>query len=154
MKLIPLTQGRFARVDDADFAWLNQWKWRAVRCDKNWYARRDEAGKSIYMHREIIKAGPREGHHKDGDGLNNQRENLSRATRMGNAHGFMRIRANKTSKFRGVSWAKNVQKWLAHIRINYVAKHLGLFATERDAAIAFDTAARAAFGVEAQLNFP
>jgi hypothetical protein len=26
-RLIPLTQGQFAKVDAADFEWLNQWKW-------------------------------------------------------------------------------------------------------------------------------
>ena len=29
MKIIPLTQGKFAMVDDADFERLNQWKWYA-----------------------------------------------------------------------------------------------------------------------------
>lgn len=27
MKTIPLTQNKFAIVDDADFEFLNQWKW-------------------------------------------------------------------------------------------------------------------------------
>lgn len=27
MKLIPLTQGKFAKVDDADFEWANRFKW-------------------------------------------------------------------------------------------------------------------------------
>lgn len=30
MKLIPLTQGRFAMIDDEDFDFLNQWKWHAI----------------------------------------------------------------------------------------------------------------------------
>jgi hypothetical protein len=39
MKTIPLTQGKFAIVDDSDFEWLNQWKWY-VQKSKNisvWY---------------------------------------------------------------------------------------------------------------------
>ena len=27
MKLIPLTRGRVALVDEADFEWLSQWNW-------------------------------------------------------------------------------------------------------------------------------
>jgi hypothetical protein len=29
MKLIPLTQGKHAKVSDKDYKWLNQWKWCA-----------------------------------------------------------------------------------------------------------------------------
>jgi len=43
MKRIPLTQGKFALVDDADFGWLNQWQWYAAfnRCSREFYARRN-----------------------------------------------------------------------------------------------------------------
>jgi hypothetical protein len=30
MKHVPLTQGKVAIVDDADFEWLSQWKWFAA----------------------------------------------------------------------------------------------------------------------------
>jgi hypothetical protein len=28
-RLIPLSQGQFAKVDAADYEWLNHWKWNA-----------------------------------------------------------------------------------------------------------------------------
>ncbi len=40
-KLIPLTQGKVTIVDDADFDWLNQWKWYAFKNRNTWYAGRD-----------------------------------------------------------------------------------------------------------------
>lgn len=40
---------------------------------------------------------------------------------------------NKTSKYTGVSWNKNSNKWVSHIRINNKKKHLGLFINELDA---------------------
>ena len=30
MRRIPLTRGQVAIVDDADYAWLSQWKWCAT----------------------------------------------------------------------------------------------------------------------------
>lgn len=56
MKKIPLTQGKFALVDDSDYEWLNQWKWHF----HNGYAvmsgpRGTEKREHILMHREIMK---------------------------------------------------------------------------------------------------
>jgi hypothetical protein len=43
MKHIPLTQGQFAIVDDADFEWLSKWKWTAQRSKWGYYAFRRQA---------------------------------------------------------------------------------------------------------------
>ena len=44
MKLISLTQGQFAKVDDEDFEWLNQWKWCAAykKSTNSYYAIRTD----------------------------------------------------------------------------------------------------------------
>ena len=83
MKKIPLSKGKFTLVDDADFEWLNAWKWHAgKRGDDLYYAVRSERvnGKKslILMHREILGLTDSKiyGEHWDGDGLNNQRINL------------------------------------------------------------------------------
>lgn len=82
LKEIKLTQGMWAKVSDEDFEWLNQYKWHAHlskrRGKRKWYARGwMSKTERIYMHRFIKKA---KRHlvvdHIDGDGLNNQRENL------------------------------------------------------------------------------
>lgn len=79
---IPLTQGKFALVDEADYEWLNQWNWQL----SNGYAvrsRRIPKGKrqAIYMHRVVCNAPiGTEVDHLDSDGLNNRRSNLRIAT--------------------------------------------------------------------------
>ena len=102
MKRIPLTQGKFALVDDEDFEALSQFKWRAKHCpdgrrpekSSKWYACRTEirkrgpkAGKKkeVYMHRFLMDA-PRGKvvDHLNGDGLDNRRANLRICTQKEN----------------------------------------------------------------------
>jgi len=83
MKLIPLTQGKFAQVDDEDFEYLNQWKWFALKDAQTFYAARGIYLKgNILMHRQLLGLTNSEvkGEHKDRNGLNNQKENLRVAT--------------------------------------------------------------------------
>jgi hypothetical protein len=86
MRKIPLTQGKFALVDDSDYAWLSQWKWHAHK-DKNgrlWYAERIDRTrkpKIVKMHREIL--GTPKGlvvDHRNCNGLDNRRVNIHSCT--------------------------------------------------------------------------
>lgn len=56
MKLIPLTQGQFAQVDNRDSARINRYKWQAAH-DKTgtWYATRHEKHKRISMATEVLR---------------------------------------------------------------------------------------------------
>lgn len=87
MKLIPLGREMFAKVDDANFEWLSQWKRFAFLNRNRWYARRADwstgKNKAVWMHREIL--GLKEGDgiivdHRNSDSLDNQRENLRAVT--------------------------------------------------------------------------
>lgn len=60
----------------------------------------------------------------------------------------------KSSRFRGVSWAKWDRKWQAYIVVRGKMKHVGLFVNEEDAARARDVAWLEAGGNSARLNFP
>lgn len=93
MKQISLSQGRFALVDDEDFPRLNQWKWYAKESKASWYAVRQEQKSEflaekrmiVRMHNVIMNPkGDQIVHHEDGDGLNNQKENLKLTTLAGN----------------------------------------------------------------------
>ena len=133
MREIPLTQGKYALVDDEDYGRLKGYKWFA-RKDKNaFYASRKSPrvnGRQtmIQMHHEVI-GQPQKGFetdHRDNNGLNNQRSNLRHVTRRQNQQN----RKYGSSKYPGVSWIKTRRKWLAQITINGINKNLGGFKTE------------------------
>ena len=146
MKQIPLGKsGKFALVDDADFDWLSQLKWRDS-C--NGYA--SSGVKSIKMHRLIMQT-PKGMHtdHIDGNGLNNQRSNLRICTQSQN--GMNRgAQINSTSGNKGVF--KRGKRWKSQIKVGKKIKYLGYFASKTEAAIAYNKAALEHFGEFARLN--
>lgn len=58
----------------------------------------------------------------------------------------------KTSPYKGVSWCSNVGKWRVQIA-RPGSIHVGLFDSEREAALAYDAEARKVFGEFAYTNF-
>ena len=54
VRLIPLTDGLYAYVDAADYEWLSGYTWWSA----SGYAARTENGKTIFMHREIMRPPP------------------------------------------------------------------------------------------------
>lgn len=120
MKLIPLTKGRFTLVDDADFEWLNQWKWYL---SGNGYATR--TSKHIRMHR-VINNTP-DGYdtdHINRDKLDNRRDNLRSVTRSQNNFNSLPPKDNK-SGVKGVWWSERWQLWYAQIKVNGKRYNLG-----------------------------
>lgn len=157
MKEIELTQGRVALVDDEDFEELNRFKWFAHRWRHGWYAKRNlqrVEGKRPFlsMHCQIMgKISGLEMDHRDGNGLNNQKDNLRFATRSQNMAN--RKPSPKSSKYKGVSWDTNKKKWVSCLRKNKISRHLGYFLNEINAALAYDEAARKYHGEFAKTNF-
>lgn len=153
---IALSQGKYALVDDADYEWLNQWKWTYHSMGSGAAARKIKVGKgkqaSVLMHRLILDAS--DGMHVDhinGDGLDNRRENLRQCTPQQNWRN--RKPANKNgSGYKGAYPNKN--HWEAAITVNRQRLYLGCFGNPEDAARAYDEAAREHFGKYARLNFP
>ena len=155
MKEIKLTQGRVALVDDEDFESLNKFKWYTFRGWKDTkYAARKLSGSriTIFMHNIIL---PRKdgflADHRDGDGLNNIRDNLRYATPSENSKNRSK-RSNTVSKYKGVKLAEK-KYWMAEIGNNGVHYHLGFFKTEFEAALKYDEAARKYHGEFARTNF-
>lgn len=154
MKEIPLTQGKVALVDDADYEWLVQWKWYARKGRRTWYAIRGINKKHLSMHRELL--GATTGSvvdHKDGNGLNNQRDNIRLATYTQNRANSPKSRVN-TSGYKGVIWQKRGSRWRCVIYWQRRNIHIGMFSDKIEAAKAYDEAAKKYHGEFASLNFP
>lgn len=157
MKLLPLTQGKFAMVSDADFEELNKYKWRANKQGRGFYAIRGiwKFKQTVYMHRVIMGALPgQQVDHIDGNPLNNQRANLRIVDYAGQRRGFQSKRRGKSSEFRGVYWNKPLQKWQAQIQHAGCIYYVGIFENEREAAHARDAKAREFGWPESGMNFP
>lgn len=132
MKLIPLTKGKFAQVDDADYDDLAQFKWYF----DGRYARRStprQPGQKRQgverMHRRILGLPPGNTpfvDHRDLDKLNNQRHNLRSATRSQNVQNSG-LRADNKSGFKGVTWRPDNGNWQAQLNVNGRNRHLGYF---------------------------
>ena len=153
---IPLSQGKFALVDDDEQV---QWKWSAYQDKYTFYATRHVlhpvTGRrtTIRMHRAIMGVtDPRiQVDHIDLNGLNNQRHNLRIATHGQNQQNH-RVRQDNTSGYKGVSWNRESSKWAAYI-IDGHKIHLGYFTDPEEAARVYDRAAILHFGEFARLNF-
>ena len=138
MKLIPLTKGYEAMVDDEDYEMLVGYEW---------YSSIHYGGKYVYakhmlpmingkrmeerMH-QLIMDVPQGMHidHIDGNTLNNQKSNLRIVT---NRQNHMNRHQKKASKYAGVTWAKREQRWIAQAQVNGKHKHIGSFRGEEEA---------------------
>ena len=159
MKLIKLTQDRWAMVDDEDYDYLSQWKWYTKKGkSETWYACRNlsiaegQPNVTIRMHRVILNVPQGlEVDHINNCGLDNRRGNLRECTRSQNMRNS-RSHKNSSSRFKGVSWHKRDKVWQANITIHTGLIHIGSFDTEKDAAIAYNEKAVELFRDFARLN--
>lgn len=152
MKTIKLTKGQFAIVDDEDFEFLNQWKWFASKDKNTFYANKRHGKTILQMHRLIMN--PKKGEvidHINLNGLDNRKKNLRICSPKENIRNAPK-RMKATSKFKGVYLPSGKDKWRATIRIDGKKKNLGTFASELEAAIAYNNAALKHFGEFAYLN--
>lgn len=147
-----------AFVDDNDYDYLNQWAWCADKSKNTYYAHRciTVGGKrfKIKMHRLIIGVYSPEVliDHRDGDGLNNCKNNLRVCTPAQNSMNRLPLKIGKSSKYKGVHLDKG-GRWIASIGGKKKSdRYLGTFGSEVDAAKAYNEAAKKHFGEFAKLN--
>lgn len=153
MKLIPLSKGLFAKIDDADYSLVAKFAWWSTTSphSKTNYAEGfiSSRKKKIKMHHLIT--GERRVDHRNGDGLDNQRSNLRPCTHAQNMKN-RRPRSGTKAGFKGVYYSKGSRKWVAEIVSDGQWHYLGLHLTPRQAALAYNEAAIKYHGEFARLN--
>ena len=162
IRRIALTRGLEATIDEDDYDLVKERTWHALAASnrKGWYAATNmPVGRCQYkivrMHRLIL--GIKDGRlvdHRNRDGLDNRRDNLRIANHTQN-------RANAigrgVSPYRGVTYEpkrNSARPWVANLWSGRRVKRLGCFETQEEAALAYNVAARDAFGEFAFINIP
>ncbi len=137
---VPLTKGYEAVIDAADVPLVEGRNWRALVAKHTVYAMRSGPApeeRGIYLHRFLM--GEPEGKeidHRDGDGLNNRRENLRTASHAENARNRFRTRPSK-SGVKGVRPSENGLRWRASIVTDGRRVGLGTYACITAARVAY-----------------
>ena len=155
IRYIPLTKGKVAIVDAADYEWLSRYKWHVEEPGPGrFYASRATPGHArIGMHRAIMN--PPKGmvvDHINGNGLDNRRCNLRICTPRQNSCNRSKHRHTK-HRFIGVQpCGKNTYQ--ATIMHKGKTHRGGTFTDEVEAAKARDRLALKLHGPYARLNFP
>lgn len=148
-----LVDNKRVYLNKEDLSIFNQYDWHLINKKGTYYvASQNNKGKTIYLARLIMKA--EKGtlvDHKNGDTLDNTRENLRLCTKTQNAQN-MKPNKNTTSKYKGVCWDKFRQKWRVNIKVNNKQTFLGRFDCENEAAIQYNKYATLYYGEFARLN--
>ena len=95
----------------------------------------DGRKRMVFLHRLILGLVEGDGlqaDHINRDRLDNRRLNLRSVTHAQNGQNV--IGHHRTSEYRGVSWSRGRQRWVAQIKLNGKARRIGSFTDELDAA--------------------
>jgi len=121
-----------------------------IRCDGYYQVNLWKEGKQKTIALHVLVAMAVLGHipdgtnrtvpdHKDGDKSNNRADNLELITQRENIKRYW-LTQKKSSKYIGVHWSKQKNKWRVGIYIDDKQKHLGYFKDEYEAHLAYQKA--------------
>lgn len=118
-------------------------------CNGRKYKKMSVNRKTVYVHHAIFLMHhgflPKYIDHIDCNSLNNKIENLRAATQSQNM-GNSKMSSKNTSGYKGVTWRKDTQKWLAQIMVNNKHISLGSYTSKEEAALAYKNGAEKYFG--------
>lgn len=150
--LIELSNSKETKIDLDDIQRLKPFKWSCI--NKGYAITRfyNHKKRETWMLHRIVMDAPKglEVDHINGDRLDNRKINLRLATKQQNAANQGKSSNKSSSSFKGVY--PHGKKFRAVVKYNSKQIYLGLFATEHDAAEAYNKKALALFGSFARLN--
>lgn len=151
---ITLTQNKEALCDESDLSLILQYKWSARKTKHGAYyasaaeRNRAEGQKRINVQMHQLIMGAKYIDHINGDGLDNRRCNLRVYQNQKENMGNRQKKKPATSKYKGVTKRPNKQTY----EVSCGGKYVGSFATEKEAALAYNTKAIELYGEFAKLN--
>ena len=151
------TLSRGILLDQEDQGLLEDQLWSIGRDGYAWRNGKSEGRGRILLHKEILNT-EKQVDHINRNRLDNRRRNLREAEPSQQQQNCYRERyaGRKTSSpYKGVYWYKAYEKWHASITLpnsGRKRRFLGYFDNEREAALAYDRAARELFGGFAKTN--
>lgn len=141
-------------VDDEDYEMFARFLWRATSRERGGRITLRPYGMIKPHH--LILGKPPKGYvvdHINRNPFDCRRDNLRFVTLSQNNMNSSK-RKNSTSIYKGVNLHKASKRWRASLTLDYKYYHLGYFASEVEAAKAYDKKAKELFGEFAHLNFP
>jgi hypothetical protein len=127
---------KFAIVDEIDYERLREHRWHVT--NSRWgLVGRCVRGQLVYLHRAVLglaPGDPRRVDHINRNPLDNRRANLRTATTAQNAQN--QDSRGGSSRYRGVTWDKSRQKWMATAMLDGRRTTIGRFDDEDEAGCA------------------
>lgn len=120
-----------------------------TKCNGIPYKKMNFMYQTCYLHRMIFLwhygYQPKYIDHINQNSLDNKIENLREATQSQNCAN-QKLKKNNTSGYKGVTFRKDTNKWVARITVNWKSLTLGCFDSPEDAYAAYKKAANEHFG--------
>jgi hypothetical protein len=158
--IIESKHGTFTvRYDAEDAPKVEPYKWHVMKGHSTYYVRRQTARpnrRNLLLHREITECPKGKMiDHKNGNGLDNRRENLRICTMSENMMNRGKTKVH-SGKYKGVydCGDSKTNPYTAKIQKDGKVYHLGHHRTLEEAAKVYDVKAKELHGVFAKLNFP
>lgn len=138
-------------IDEED-VWLADINWTPVKSNGNIYFQNRNVG---WLHKVLINCPKgKVSDHINGNTLDNRKVNLRICTKLQNQYNQKKHKRATHSQYKGVTFRKELKSkpWEAFIYNGGKGRRLGYFATEIEAAQAYNKAAKKAYGEYARLN--
>ncbi|MEK7357716.1 MAG: hypothetical protein AAB250_14790, partial [Bdellovibrionota bacterium] len=156
---ITLSGGEKCKIDREDLERVSQHSWRVTKGttgrSRVVTSIREKSGvKTVTLGKFLMKPpkGKQVYPRRFNEALDYRKDNFIVCTLKERQRLLPKKRTGSTSSFRGVSFSKTDKKWRAAIEVDGHSTNLGHFKSESEAALAYNKAARDAFGSIAYQN--